>query len=291
MYTTRASSSSIRPCSLKWGPFFWTGSWRYVFLFISKEYLVLSPDCVFNLMLNSFYAGQWSLYSPPGDILLGSGHLWSLHAHSKRHRQRSAAAHRHNVTLHRLKDRGTSTMTKAEICLNDNTSHLKHHRTFLIKCISVWQEIYPPKLQEFAYVSDGACNEEEILAKELVILKALKWELCPETIISWLKLYSQVDSSKDGANFLIPQFSQETYIQITQVRLQLLWSTHLYRCLLSWCLFWLLNPLCSCWIFAFWTLIVWISSMESSLLLHFVTLLLLKRSIKYQVSFLILDIL
>ncbi|XP_051575833.1 G1/S-specific cyclin-E2-like isoform X2 [Myxocyprinus asiaticus] len=79
------------------------------------------------------------------------------------------------------------------------------------------EEIYPPKLQEFAYVTDGACSEEEILAEELVMLKALKWDLCPETVISWLKLYSQVDSLQDGTNFLIPQFSQETYIQITQL--------------------------------------------------------------------------
>ncbi|XP_052003479.1 G1/S-specific cyclin-E2-like isoform X2 [Xyrauchen texanus] len=79
------------------------------------------------------------------------------------------------------------------------------------------EEIYPPKLQEFAYVSDGACSEEEILAEELVMLKALKWDLCPETVISWLKLYSQVDSLQDCTNFLIPQFSQETFIQITQL--------------------------------------------------------------------------
>lgn len=81
------------------------------------------------------------------------------------------------------------------------------------------QEIYPPKLQEFAYVTDGACNEEEILAKELVMLKALKWDLCPETVISWLKLYTQVYSLQDDADFLVPQFSQETFIQITQVNL------------------------------------------------------------------------
>lgn len=68
-------------------------------------------------------------------------------------------------------------------------------------------------------MTDGACNEEEILSKELVMLKALNWDLCPETVISWLKLYSQVDSLKDDASFLIPQFSQETYIQIAQVRL------------------------------------------------------------------------
>lgn len=156
--------------------------------------------------------------------------------------------------------------------------------SFIHKSISVWQEIYPPKLQEFAYVTDGACNEEEILAKELVMLKALHWDLCPETVISWLKLYSQVDSLKDEANFLIPQFSQETYIQITQVRAHFSsLKVNLVALLLATSLQ-LSNPFCSCWIFAFWTLILWITSMESLLLLHFVTLLHLNWSIKYQVS-------
>lgn len=33
------------------------------------------------------------------------------------------------------------------------------------------QEIYPPKLSEFAYVTDGACTENEILNEELLMLK------------------------------------------------------------------------------------------------------------------------
>lgn len=37
--------------------------------------------------------------------------------------------------------------------------------------LSLLQEIYPPKLVEFAYVTDGACTEDEILDQELVILK------------------------------------------------------------------------------------------------------------------------
>ncbi|TMS10496.1 G1/S-specific cyclin-E2 [Larimichthys crocea] len=48
-------------------------------------------------------------------------------------------------------------------------------------------------------------------------IEALDWNLCPETPISWLKLYAQVEAQKDGENFLVPQFSQETYIQITQL--------------------------------------------------------------------------
>lgn len=49
-------------------------------------------------------------------------------------------------------------------------------------------------------------------------LQALEWNLCPETPISWLKLYAQVEAQKDEENFLVPQFCPETYIQITQVR-------------------------------------------------------------------------
>ncbi|XP_073341115.1 G1/S-specific cyclin-E2 isoform X1 [Pagrus major] len=79
------------------------------------------------------------------------------------------------------------------------------------------EEIYPPKIFEFAYVTDGACDMWDIQQTELHMLKALDWNLCPETPISWLKLYAQVEAQTDGENFLVPQFSQETYIQITQL--------------------------------------------------------------------------
>ncbi|KAM5236059.1 G1/S-specific cyclin-E1 isoform 2-T2 [Ctenodactylus gundi] len=38
------------------------------------------------------------------------------------------------------------------------------------------EEIYPPKLHQFAYVTDGACSAEEILTMELVIMQLL--DLC-----------------------------------------------------------------------------------------------------------------
>ncbi|XP_032619809.1 G1/S-specific cyclin-E2 [Chelonoidis abingdonii] len=79
------------------------------------------------------------------------------------------------------------------------------------------EEIYAPKLQEFAYVTDGACSEDDIIRMELIELKALKWELCPVTIISWLNLYLQVDALKDVPKMLLPQYSQEKFIQIAQL--------------------------------------------------------------------------
>ncbi|KAJ9598844.1 hypothetical protein L9F63_026621, partial [Diploptera punctata] len=54
------------------------------------------------------------------------------------------------------------------------------------------EEIYPPKIHEFAFVTDGACTEAEILDMELVILKALNWNLSPVTVNNWLNMYMQL---------------------------------------------------------------------------------------------------
>lgn len=54
------------------------------------------------------------------------------------------------------------------------------------------QEIYPPKVSDFAYVTDGACTEQQILTKELVILKSLAWNLNSMTVNSWLTIYLQM---------------------------------------------------------------------------------------------------
>ena len=54
------------------------------------------------------------------------------------------------------------------------------------------QEIYPPKVSDFAYVTDGACTDQQILTKELVILKSLDWNLNSMTVNSWLTIYMQL---------------------------------------------------------------------------------------------------
>ena len=62
------------------------------------------------------------------------------------------------------------------------------------------EEIYPPKLQEFAYVTDGACSEEEILQMELVVLKTLNWSLSPITANAWAKYLLQLEKSAQELN-------------------------------------------------------------------------------------------
>lgn len=67
------------------------------------------------------------------------------------------------------------------------------------------EEIYPPKLSEFAYVTDGACSEEDILKQELIILSALKWQTNPITIVGWLGIYMQLQVSNR-----LPKTNEET---------------------------------------------------------------------------------
>lgn len=89
------------------------------------------------------------------------------------------------------------------------------------------EEIYPPKLSEFAYVTDGACTESEIMMKELVIMKSLNWELSPATANCWLGIYMQLanalderqvtESKENRAAFEMKQFSSHTFVQAARL--------------------------------------------------------------------------
>lgn len=46
-----------------------------------------------------------------------------------------------------------------------------------------FQEIYPPKVKEFGYVTDGACSVEDILCQELIIYKVGHCVQLPLTLL------------------------------------------------------------------------------------------------------------
>ncbi|XP_028442070.1 G1/S-specific cyclin-E1 [Perca flavescens] len=79
------------------------------------------------------------------------------------------------------------------------------------------EEMYPPKVHQFAYVTDEACTEDEILSMEIIIMKELKWSLSPQTPISWLNVYMQVAYLKETDELLIPKYPQTTFTQIAEL--------------------------------------------------------------------------
>jgi len=82
------------------------------------------------------------------------------------------------------------------------------------------EEIYPPKLQEFAYVTDGACTEEQILNMELMILKGLNWGLSPMTPNAWMRMYLQIAHGSTrpmDESFSLPAYSGLPFSRVMQL--------------------------------------------------------------------------
>lgn len=81
------------------------------------------------------------------------------------------------------------------------------------------EEIYPPKLHRFAFVTDGACSEEAIMQMELVVLKKLNWGLTPYTPNRWVKTFMQVNTlDKNQSEDLSEKFTTTQYSELDFVR-------------------------------------------------------------------------
>lgn len=68
-------------------------------------------------------------------------------------------------------------------------------------------------------MTDGACTEEEILGKEIIILKGLKWNLSPITAPAWLNIFMQVENGDwtKPDTFIYPQYGGLQYVQAAQI--------------------------------------------------------------------------
>ncbi|KAI5752372.1 hypothetical protein M8J77_016461 [Diaphorina citri] len=79
------------------------------------------------------------------------------------------------------------------------------------------EEIYPPKVSDYAYVTDGACSSQDILSTEMNILAVLEWNITPVTAHYWLNVFLQVvyhrSSRCHNLGFIYPAFSRTLYTQ------------------------------------------------------------------------------
>lgn len=121
-------------------------------------------------------AGERGVQPPQTNGVPRPGLLRPLHADPGGYQQRSPAAHRHHSALHRLQNRSEFYLFCFfnKCMINFKTSRLCVfflHHSWSSDLLSPLQEIYPPKIYEFAYVTDGACDMWDIQRIELQILK------------------------------------------------------------------------------------------------------------------------
>lgn len=82
---------------------------------------------------------------------------------------------------------------------------------------SKFEEIYPPKLSEFAYITDGSCSEEDILHTEILIVKAIDWKCTTITPDRWLSIFLQLLYIKEGDVTVLTKFSTKLYDTIARL--------------------------------------------------------------------------
>lgn len=93
---------------------------------------------------------------------------------------------------------------------------------------SKYEEIYPPKLEEFVAYTDGACTEYDVRTFEIIMLKELEWSLSPLTSIHWLSMYMQFLGNKEVVKndnekhvvdqpFIVPDTLREDFVNMARV--------------------------------------------------------------------------
>lgn len=90
-----------------------------------------------------------------------------------------------------LSDTGTNTANKTLVA----KSQLQLLGITALFVAAKIEEIEPPKLLKFAYITDGACSTDEIVLQEISLLQTLKWRAHPVTVYDWLRLYLQTTYS------------------------------------------------------------------------------------------------
>lgn len=105
--------------------------------------------------------------------------------------------------------------------------HKEHLQKIGVTCLfaaAKLEEIYPPKVSEFAYVTDGACNVDDMLSLEISIYKSLGWRLNNTiTVNNWVSTFLQLDSTiahrsiQSQKDFHLPTFSRHEFVAVMQL--------------------------------------------------------------------------
>lgn len=80
--------------------------------------------------------------------------------------------------------------------------HLQLVGTTAIFIASKYEELYPPVLTDFVFMTDNTYSDKEVIQMEKTMLKELKFELCRPVTIQFLRRYSKAASAETSHHVL-----------------------------------------------------------------------------------------
>lgn len=73
---------------------------------------------------------------------------------------------------------------------------------------SKYEEIYPPEIGEFVYITDDTYTKQQVLRMEKLLLKVLSFDLCSPSTLSFINLFSSMMNIPDKVKFLAQYFCE-----------------------------------------------------------------------------------
>lgn len=93
--------------------------------------------------------------------------------------------------------------------------HLQLVGTAALFVASKYEELYPPLLEDFVYITDNTYSMRQLIEMEKQILKALNFELCPPVSILFLRRYSKAARSDPSTHLLAKYFIELATVDYT----------------------------------------------------------------------------
>ncbi|KJE90681.1 cyclin E2 [Capsaspora owczarzaki ATCC 30864] len=122
----------------------------------------------------------------------------------------------HRETFHLAAEFVDRYLHSSRVAVDKNNLQLIGTTCMLIA--SKLEEVRPPVVADFAYVTDSACTALQIVENEMKVLMTLNWELCPITVNAWVAIFLQIATLRQKEDvsdaLLLAQASPDAYTKI-----------------------------------------------------------------------------
>uniref|UniRef100_A0A7S4SK67 Cyclin N-terminal domain-containing protein n=1 Tax=Alexandrium monilatum TaxID=311494 RepID=A0A7S4SK67_9DINO len=105
--------------------------------------------------------------------------------------------------------------------LERRSTHRRHLQLAGVTALLVaakFEELYPPQINDFVYVTDKAYSREDIMRMEVSILTVLEFQVCAPTAVHFLERYQAINSCGDAHRELAQYLLELTLVDVRMLK-------------------------------------------------------------------------